>query len=475
MPDSSKVNVLLMGGGGREHALAVKLRESPRLGELYITHPQNPGLAAIATPVDVPVGIREAYRLEQFCGHHGVGLVVIGPEDPLAEGWADKLRAPGRRIFGPGADGARLEADKAWAKQLMRGASIPTAESRSFTDAEQARAYIETRVADDPDLARTFEGAARFRDPEDRRRFLDNVRLGDRAVAAAYARPRADLPVIKASGLAKGKGVVVPTSLAEALGALEQIMVRRIFGDAGREVLIEERLSGTEVSVLALVDGRSIYILETCQDHKRLRDGDEGPNTGGMGAFSPSPHIDDALMARVQRDVLVPTVDALRRDGIDFRGVLFAGLMLTHAGPKVLEFNVRFGDPECEALMVRLESDLLELMLATCDGRLSEADIRWKPGVSCSVVLAAPGYPDDPRQGLPIVGIERAEAVEGVKVFHAGTKRDAEGRVVTAGGRVLNIAATGATLEQARERAYRACDLIHFDGKTFRRDIGAGR
>ncbi|MEX2217602.1 MAG: phosphoribosylamine--glycine ligase [Phycisphaerales bacterium] len=427
MPSADRINVLLMGGGGREHALAWRLSQSARLGDLYTSDPQNPGLASLCKPVDVPVNVREAYRLIQFCEKKRIGLVVIGPEEPLAQGFADKLRAPGRLVFGPGADGARLEADKGWAKHLMRSAAIPTGEARMFGDAEAALSYIRTR--EEP-------------------------------------------PVVKAAGLAKGKGVVVPATTEEAVEAIQRIMVQRVFGDAGREVVIEERLSGPEVSVHALVDSRSIYILETAQDHKRLGENDTGPNTGGMGAFTPSPLIDEALMDRIQRDVLVPTLDALRRDGIDFRGVLYAGLMLTHAGPKVLEFNVRFGDPECQAMMVRLRSDLLELLLATCEGRLGETEIDWEPGASCCVVLASDGYPEAPRLNAPIVGLEQAGAVEGVQVFHAGTKRTAEGEVVTAGGRVLGVTAHGADLHEARRRAYEACDRIGFEGKTYRRDIG---
>lgn len=474
MTDGSKVNVLLIGGGGREHAIAACLSRSPRLGTLYTTHPQNPGLAALATAIgDVPFSVREAYRLVQFCEKKAIGLVVIGPEEPLAEGLADKLRSETRLVFGPTADGARIEGDKAWAKQLMRSASIPTAEARAFTDVEGARQYIETRITEDDALANLYLAASKHRDPADRRKVIDEARRTDRGIAAAYSAPRPDLPVIKASGLAKGKGVFVPSTLAEAIDALDRIMVRRIFGEAGREVVIEERLEGTEVSVLALVDGRSIYVLETAQDHKRLRDNDEGPNTGGMGAFSPSGTMNDALMEKIQRHILVPTVDALRRDGIDYRGVLYAGIMLTHAGPKVLEFNCRFGDPECQALLVRLDSDLLELMLATCRGDLGECDIRWKPGASCCIVLAAPGYPDEPRAGIEITGVEDAARVEGVSVFHAGTKRDATGRLVTAGGRVLGVTGVGSTLTEARTRAYKACERVHFAGKTYRTDIGA--
>ena len=424
------MNVVLIGGGGREHALGMKLRESPRLRELFIANPENPGLAAIGRPVTVPVSTREAYRLVQFCAKNDIGLVVIGPEDPLAEGFADKLRAEGLRVFGPNADGARLEADKAWSKQLMRSASIPTAEGRIFSDPEAAQAWLKSRE---------------------------------------------HAPVVKAAGLAKGKGVVVPATVAEAAEAIDRIMVKRVFGDAGRTVLLEERLNGTEVSVLALVDGQSIYVLETCQDHKRLLDDDKGPNTGGMGAYCPARNVDEELMDRVQRQVLVPTLDALRREGIDFRGVLYAGLMLTPAGPKVLEYNVRFGDPECQALMPRLESDLLDVMLAVCDQRLSEVELRWKPGASCCVVLAAEGYPDKPRSGDVITGIEDAQKLPDVHVYHAGTKRNADGEIVTAGGRVLTVAATGADLEDARQKAYAACDRINFRGKHLRRDIGAAQ
>jgi phosphoribosylamine---glycine ligase len=427
-----RINVLLIGGGGREHALGWKLTQSPGLGTLFVANPENPGLAALGQPVEFSISTREAYRIAQFCRRHDVRLVMIGPEEPLAEGLADRLRAENLLVFGPGADGARLEADKGWSKQLMRSASIPTAEGRIFTDPQAATSYIRSR--------------AHSQDP----------------------------PVVKAVGLARGKGVFVSPTHDEAVQAVERIMVKRIFGDAGRQVLIEERLSGAEVSVLALVDGRSIYVLETCQDHKRLGDGDTGPNTGGMGAFSPSTSVDDALIEKVQRQILVPTLDALRREGIDYRGVLYAGLMLTHAGPKVLEFNVRFGDPECQALMMRLRSDLLELALATCQGRLGDphTQVQWEPGASCCIVLAAQGYPDDPRRGDVIRGLEEAGRVEGVRIFHAGTRRDADGQIVTAGGRVLNVCALGADLEEARARAYRACELVDFAGKTYRRDIG---
>lgn len=426
----SPVNVLLVGGGGREHALAWKLAQSPRIGKLWTTDPQNPGLASLAAAVDVPVDYRKPFRLQRFCDNNRIGLVVIGPEEPLSLGLADALAEPGRVVFGPSAAAARLESDKAWCKQLVRNASVPMAEGRAFTDYRAAKAYVETR--EEP-------------------------------------------PVIKASGLAKGKGVVVPETMAEALAALERIMVKLEFGDAGRTVVIEERLEGPEASVLCLVDGRTIYVMEPCQDHKRLGEGDTGPNTGGMGAICPGGITDDALLNQIQAEIIVPTIDALRREGIEFRGVLYAGVMLTPAGPKLLEFNTRFGDPECQALMVRMESDLLELMLATGRRKLDESEIRWSNDAVCCVVLASAGYPERPRTGLPIEGLDAAAACPGVVVFHAGTLREAgaDGRIVTAGGRVINVVARGRTLAEARRRAYEACDLIRFEGKTYRRDIGA--
>jgi phosphoribosylamine---glycine ligase len=425
----SKVNVLLVGGGGREHAIAVKLAGSPRLGDLWTTHPQNPGIAALAKPVDVPVNIREIYRLQQFNEKKKIGLVVVGPEEPLAEGYADKLATNQTLVFGPGAEAARLESDKAFSKQLMRAASIPTAEARAFTDPEAAFAYVKSR--EHP-------------------------------------------PVVKAAGLAKGKGVIVPATVEESVEAVKRMMTKREFGEAGARIVVEERLEGPEVSVLALVDGKSIMVLPACQDHKRLGDGDTGPNTGGMGAFCPSPLITPALMDTIESEILVPTVDALRREGFDYRGVLYAGLMLTHAGPKVLEFNVRFGDPECQPLMSRLKSDLLELFLAACEQRLDSVDVEWEPGASCCVVLASEGYPDKPKTGIPIHGIQQAETMPAVRVYHAGTRMGPDGQVLTAGGRVLGITGIGADLAEARARAYAGCEVISFAGKTFRTDIGSG-
>ncbi|HHN78235.1 MAG TPA: phosphoribosylamine--glycine ligase [Phycisphaerales bacterium] len=425
-----RVNVLLIGTGGREHALARVIARSPRLGSLWVDPNANPGIASLGRRADVPIDPKRYYRVRQFCDAHDIALVVIGPEDPLAAGLADALskKADGstRAVLGPSARAARLEADKAYAKKLMRDASIPTAEGRAFDDYDAARAFLESRT-----------------DPH----------------------------VIKAAGLAKGKGVIIPETDAEGLEALENMMQRGAFGDAGRRVVIEERLTGPEASVLALVDGRNILILPPCRDHKRLADGDTGPNTGGMGAVCPADTVDDRTMSLVEREVFVPIVDALRRDESEFRGVLYAGLILTPAGPKVLEFNARFGDPECQPLMARLESDAIELFWACTAGTLHKADVRWSDDHAVTVVLAAAGYPQSPRKGDEITGIEHAEQIVGVTVDHAGTAMH-EGKLVTAGGRVLGVTARAATPEEARARAYEAASFIHFEGKQMRTDIG---
>lgn len=421
------MNVLLVGGGGREHALAWKLRRSPRVERLFVTHPENPGLASLGEPTDCPFDLEHTFRLDRFCERAGVNLVVIGPEGPLAAGLADKLAAPGRAVLGPGASGARLEASKSFSKRIMRAAAIPTAEGRIFTSAEDAKAFL---------------------------------------------RSREHPYVVKASGLAAGKGVVVPDSLEEALAAVDRIMVKREFGDAGGEVVIEERLGGREASLFALLDGKTIAVLETAQDYKRLSDGDKGPNTGGMGALSPARTIGEADLDRAQHDVLLPLIDTLRREHIDFRGVLYVGLMLTPGGPKVLEFNTRFGDPECQALMPRLTSDLADLLWRTAAGSLDGAEIAWDARPACCVVLAAEGYPGDARhKNAPITGLDDVASTPDVWVFHGNTR--VEGGVLAArGGRVLSVVAVGDTAASARDRANAAADRIVFAGKIHRRDIG---
>lgn len=421
------MHILVIGGGGREHALGWKLKQSPRCDNLYFA-PGNAGTAELGTNVPLtvePVNTKNAEEIDYFCRQNDIGLVVIGPEDPLAQGLADRLARPGRVVFGPSAAAAQLEADKAYAKQLMRSAAIPTAEARVFKDADAA-AYF----------------------------------------AASHETP----VVVKAAGLAKGKGVTVCSDADEAVAAVRTIMGDRVFGEAGDTVVIEERLVGQEVSVLALVDGHNLYVLDTAQDHKQVGEGDTGPNTGGMGAYCPTPLIDQRLMAQIERHVLVPTVDAMRREGITYRGVLYAGLMLTAGGPKVLEFNCRFGDPETQALMVRLQGDLVELLCATAEGRLDEVTLGWDPRCCCCVVMASGGYPHDYEKGKPIHGLDQATG-DDVHVFHSGTAFR-NGAVATAGGRVLSVCGLGDDLSTARHRANAACDSIDFEGAFYRRDIG---
>jgi len=430
MANKDKVNVLVLGSGGREHALGFKLKQSKRCGKLYFA-PGNGGTAQLGTnltdlPFD-PVNTKNADALDYFCRHNDVTLIVIGPEDPLCAGLADRLANPARHVFGPVQAGARLEADKVFSKQLMRAASIPTADARTFTDYD---------------------------------------------AAVNYAQNRETPVVVKAAGLAKGKGVIVCDDNGQALDAIKRCMVQKEFGKAGEMIIIEERLVGQEVSILALVDGRNIFILDPTQDHKQAGEGDTGPNTGGMGAYCPTPLVNDDLMATIQREVLVPTVDALRRDGVEFKGVLYAGLMLTAGGPKVLEFNTRLGDPECQPLMMRLKGDLINIMIATCQGRLDEADLSWDTRCCCCVVLASGGYPGNYETGKPITGIEDAESDPDVKVFHAGTTLNKDGGLVTSGGRVLGVCAMGKNLKEAQNKANAACEKIHFEGAFSRSDIG---
>ncbi|MCB9851053.1 MAG: phosphoribosylamine--glycine ligase [Phycisphaerales bacterium] len=418
------MNVLILGNGGREHALAVAIARSPKLTRLY-TLPGNAGTAAVGTnltgdPGDVKAVVAAARE-------RSIDFVVVGPEAPLCAGVVDALSAAGIRAFGPKRAAARIEGDKAYAKELMRRARVPTAEARIFENFQAAHTYTATR-----------ENGL----------------------------------VVKASGLAAGKGVIVCDEPSDALIALEQMMVERRFGDAGNTVIVEERLQGPEVSVLALVDENTIYVLETAQDYKRLGDGDSGPNTGGMGAHSPSPRVTDELLDRVQADVLVPIIDALRGEDVQYCGVLYAGLMLTAAGPKVLEFNCRFGDPEAQVVLPRFRGDLLSTLVACADNQLADAEIDWDPRPAVTVVLASGGYPGKYETGKAIRGLAEAEALDDVTVYHAGTRLE-DGVVLTNGGRVLAVTALGTDVAAARAQAYRAADLIHFDGVTRREDIAA--
>jgi len=418
------MKILLVGSGGREHALAWKMSQSPMCEKMWAV-PGNPGIAQHAECVDISVGELDA--IVAFARSNGVDMVVVGPEDPLAAGLADKVRAAGILCFGPGARGARIEADKAYAKELMRSASVPTAEGRIFTDLEAAKEYVLSR---------------------------------DHGVA------------VKAAGLARGKGVVVCPEPYQAVRPLEDFMARKIFGQAGEKVVIEEMLAGQEATVLALCDGKNIYPMEPLQDHKPIGNGDTGPNTGGMGAYSPVPFVDRKAMDRIEREILVPIVDAMRRDFGRYEGVLYAGLMFTPAGPKVIEFNCRFGDPECQPLMMRLRSDLLEAMVAVAEHRLDEVSLLWDPRPCVCVVMSSGGYPGPYEKGFEITGIEAAEAMDDVKVFQAGTAV-AGGRLVNNGGRVLNVTALGDTIAEAQKRAYEAVARIHWKDCYYRSDIAA--
>ena len=416
------MKVLLIGSGGREHAIAWKLASSPRVTALYAL-PGNPGIGQLADLV--PGDVMNFRIIEQFIRQNKVEFVVIGPEDPLAAGLSDRIRALGVKVFGPSQAAAQIEADKWFAKELMRQQAVPTAEARSFTNPDAAAEHIKSR--DEP-------------------------------------------CVIKAVGLAKGKGVSVCYRTPDALAAVDQIMRKKAFGEAGTRIVVEELLTGPECSILAFVDRKSIYIMESAQDHKPVDEGDTGPMTGGMGAYSPTPVVTETLLSQIERDILVPIVDGLVRENIEYKGVLYAGLMLTTNGPKVLEFNCRFGDPETQPLMMRLQSDLMEVMLAVADGKLDQVHLRWDPRPAVCVVASSKGYPGKYPSGLPITGIDKADALPDVKVFHSGTKMEGK-QLVTDGGRVLAVSALGNTYTDAQLRAYQAMSLIHFDGMHYRKDI----
>jgi len=414
------MRVLVIGSGGREHALAWALSASPLLAKLWVA-PGNPGTALIAE--NIGIAALHTERLVQFARDNEIDLVVPGPEGPLVAGLADAMAEAGIRCIGPTAAAARLEGSKAFAKQFCDAAAIPTALWEQFTDAEAAREFIRRRGAP---------------------------------------------VVVKADGLASGKGVVVAATVEEAEAALDTIMRDRAFGDSGAAVVVEECLVGEEVSLFALCDGTDAVFLGAAQDHKRLGDGDAGPNTGGMGAISPVPGFDPAA---AMDGFIRPALSEMARRGTPFRGVLFAGLMLTADGAKLIEYNVRFGDPECQALLPRLRSDLLPALLAACDGELGRFDLRWNDAATVAVVLAAPGYPAAPEPGSDIGDLSAAAAVPGALVFQAGTRVES-GRLLADGGRVLTICGTGADLAAARGVAYRAVGLVPWPERICRRDIG---
>jgi phosphoribosylamine--glycine ligase len=420
------VKILVVGKGGREHALVWKLAQSPRAEKVYCA-PGNAGTAEDG--VNVPIETAEFDRLVTFVRKEKIDLTVVGPEEPLARGIVDHFQKASLRIFGPTREAAQLESSKVFAKGIMRHADVPTAEFRIFDHPEHARRYVESR----------------------------------------------EHPlVIKADGLAAGKGVLVCSTKEEALAAIDRVMVREEFGRAaGRQVVIEKRLEGEELSMLALVAGRTIVTLQPTQDHKAAFDNDAGPNTGGMGAYCPAPLGTPELLETIDRDVLVPTVHAMKRGRKPFRGVLYAGIMVTNQGPRVLEFNCRFGDPETQPLLMRLRTDLLDLIEAVVDDHLEvfAEGLEWDPRPAVCVVMASGGYPGNYERGLAIKGLAEAARLPDVKVFHAGTRRDGD-RVLTDGGRVLGVTALGDTLADAKRRAYEAVACIEFRDAFYRRDIG---
>jgi phosphoribosylamine--glycine ligase len=418
------MKVLVIGSGGREHALAWKIRQSPRVTEVVVI-PGNAGTAGIGR--NVRLKLADLSKIRGFVQEEGIDLTVVGPDDVLAAGIVDMFQAAGLRIFGPSQNAARLESSKSFAKRFMLRHGIPTARFAEFGSSVDAKSAIDQ-----------------------------------------FGFPLA----VKADGLALGKGVIIAANRSEAITAVDDMIERRRFGEAGRKVVLEEFLTGTECSIHALVDGNSYLLFPTAKDHKQVYDGNRGPNTGGMGACSPSGNLDDASLNEIRQQVLEPFIRGIRADGVDFRGLLFPGLMLTKEGPRVLEFNCRFGDPEAQALLPRLKTDVVDLLDASIDGRLHCQNPDWDSRTAVCVVMASGGYPGSYETGKSISGLDHAEKAHGVTVFHAGTQRDGD-RIVTAGGRVLGVTAMGATLSDARKNAYEAVAKIHFDGSYFRRDIGA--
>lgn len=418
------MNVLVIGSGGREHALAWKLKQSQRVGQLFIA-PGNPGTARIGE--NVPIGVMEFDKLADFALEKKIDFVVVGPDDPLVAGIVDHLQLRGLRVWGPSKAAAQIEGSKAFAKALMREAGIPTARFDVFLDYEAAREGIK-----------------------------------------AYSLP----VVVKASGLALGKGVYICNTMEEAETALKEMMVDKVFKESGNEVVVEEFLTGPEISIHALCDGKDFILFPPSQDHKRALEGDQGKNTGGMGTIAPLPFVSAEQMQEIGEKIVKPTLAALQKRGAPFKGLLYPGLMLTKQGAKVLEYNARFGDPETQVYMRLLDGDLLTLLEASEAGKLHEVRVRWHTEYAANIVLASGGYPGEYKKGLPITGLEEAADDARVMVFHAGTKMEGE-QLVTNGGRVLGVSAAGVTLKDTLEMAYLAADKIQFEGKYCRRDIGA--
>ena len=418
------MKILIVGGGGREHAIAWKLAKSPKVEKLYCA-PGNAGIAEVAECVNI--GVMEFDKLVAFAKEHAIDLTVVAPDDPLAAGAVDAFEAAGLRAFGPRANAAILEGSKAFSKDLMKKYGIPTAAYETFNDPEKALAYLEI----------------------------------------------AKMPIVlKADGLALGKGVLICKDLEEAKAGVKTLMMDKQFGSAGDEIVIEEFMTGREVSVLSFVDGKTIKIMTSAQDHKRAKDGDQGLNTGGMGTFSPSPFYTPEVDAFCKEHIYQKTVDAMAAEGREFKGIIFFGLMLTADGPKVLEYNARFGDPETQVVLPRMKNDLVDLFEACIDGTLDQINLEFEDNAAVCVVLASNGYPEHYEKGFEIRGLENFKDKDGYYVFHAGSKFDEQERVVTNGGRVLGVTATGSNLKEARANAYKATEWIDFDNKYMRHDIG---
>ena len=418
------MKILIIGGGGREHAIAWKLAKSPKVEKIYCA-PGNAGIAEVAECINI--GVMEFDKQVSFAKEHGIDLTVVAPDDPLAAGAVDAFEAAGLRAFGPRANAAILEGSKAFSKDLMKKYNIPTAAYETFTDPDKAIQYLET----------------------------------------------AKMPIVlKADGLALGKGVLICNSLKEAKDGVRTLMLDKQFGSAGDEIVIEEFMTGREVSVLSFVDGKTIKIMTSAQDHKRAKDGDKGLNTGGMGTFSPSPFYTPEVDAFCRERIYQPTVDAMRAEGREFKGIIFFGLMLTADGPKVLEYNARFGDPETQVVLPRMKNDLAELFEACIDGTLDQTELEFEDNAAVCVVLASEGYPEHYEKGYPVSGLEKFKDADGYYVFHAGTKFDEKGQVVTNGGRVLGVTAVGKDLKKARVNAYQATEWVEVGNKYMRKVIG---
>ena len=419
------MKVLIIGGGGREHAIAVSMKKSRRVDKLYCV-PGNAGIAEIAE-CEPSIGVMEFDKIVAYAKEKQVDLVFVAPDDPLVGGLVDVLKEAGFRVFGPDKKAAILEGSKAFSKDLMKKYNIPTAAYETFDDPEKALAYLET----------------------------------------------AEMPIVlKADGLALGKGVLICNTLEEARAGVKEIMLDKHFGSAGNRMVIEEFMTGREVSVLSFVDGKIIKPMTSAQDHKRAKDGDEGLNTGGMGNFSPSPFYTKEVDEFCKKYIYQATVDAMAKEGREFKGVIFFGLMLTPKGPRVLEYNARFGDPEAQVVLCRMENDIMDVVDACIDGTLDKVDLKFEDNAAVCVVLASDGYPVSYEKGFPITGLENFKGKDDYYCFHAGTKFDAEGRVVTNGGRVLGITAKGKDLKEARKKAYEATEWVSFENKYMRHDIG---